>query len=216
MMKLMHHIFQDMLGTKIFYLDDILIFRKTIEDHIETIRKICHRLRKHKLFVNRNKSAFLPEKISVLGRVLTASGIIAAPEKLHKVKNWEIPQTRKQLQGFMGMVNYLSRYIPRLSTYAAPLTHLCGSKVSWNWRNIHTKSFEQVKDILAAEAMLKPLDYDSKEPTDIPCHRCERIWDRHMDWSGTIPALYALQNFTQGNSMQHNQNTIQLIKNCSQ
>ena len=78
-MQLMHSIFQDMLGIKVFiYLDDI---SKTIEDHIETIREICRRLRKHKLYANRSKSAFLPERISVLGHVLTTNGIIAAPEK---------------------------------------------------------------------------------------------------------------------------------------
>src|SRR5258706_1622286 len=165
MMKLMHSIFQDMLDIKVFiYLDDILIFSKTLEDHIETIREICRRLRKHKLYANRSKSAFLPDRISVLGHVLTTNGIIAAPEKLLKVQNWAIPQTRKQLQGFMGMVNYLSQYVPHLSTYAAPLTQLCGSKALWKWRYIHTKAFEQLKDILAAEAILKPLDYESKEP----------------------------------------------------
>src|SRR5258705_565825 len=88
MMKLMHSIFQDMLGIKVFiYLDDILIFSKTLEDHIETIREICRRLRKHKLYANRSKSAFLPDRISVLGHVLTTNGIIAAPEKLLKVQN---------------------------------------------------------------------------------------------------------------------------------
>src|SRR5258706_5202878 len=64
----------------------------------------------------------------------------------------------------MGMVNYLSQYVPHLSTYAAPLTQLCGSKALWKWRHIHTKAFEQLKDILAAEAILKPLNYESKEP----------------------------------------------------
>src|SRR5258705_4571507 len=64
----------------------------------------------------------------------------------------------------MGMVNYLSQYVPHLSTYAAPLTQLCGSKALWKWRHIHRKAFEQLKDILAAEAILKPLDYESKEP----------------------------------------------------
>ena len=95
---------------------------------------------------------------------MTTNGIIAAPEKLLKVQNWAIPQTRKQLQGFMGMVNYLSQYVPHLSRYAAPLIQLCGSKATWKWRHIHTKAFEQLKDILAAEAILKPLDYESKEP----------------------------------------------------
>ena len=63
----------------------------------------------------------------------------------------------------MDMVNYLSNYIPHLSTYTAPLTNLCGSTVPWKWREIHSTSFKRVKDILAAEAILTPLNYKSKD-----------------------------------------------------
>src|SRR5258705_4176979 len=164
MMKVMHDIFQDMLGLTLFiYLDDILIFRMTLREHQEIVREVCRRLRKEKLYVNRNKTTFLPDSIKVLGHVLTKDGIVAAPEKLLKVKNWETPQTRKELQAFMGMVNYLSSYVPHLSTFAAPLTNLSGSTVPWKWRDVHTASFEKVKDILAAEAILIPLKYTSKD-----------------------------------------------------
>ena len=63
----------------------------------------------------------------------------------------------------MGMVNYLSNYVPHLSTFAAPLTNLYSSPVPWKWRDIHSTSFKTVKDILAAEAILTPLNYKSKD-----------------------------------------------------
>ena len=94
MMNVMHDIFQDMLGLMLFiYLDDILIFSITLEEHQEIIREVCRRLRKAKLYANRTKTSFLPDSIKVLGHVLTKDGIVAAPQKLLKVKNWETPKT---------------------------------------------------------------------------------------------------------------------------
>ena len=126
----MHDIFQDMLGLTLFiYLNDILIFSITLEEHQEIIREVCRRLLKAILYANRTKTLFLPDSIKVLGHVLIKDRIVVAPEKLLKVKNWETPKIRKELQGFMGMVNYLSNYVPHLLTFAAPITNLCGSIV---------------------------------------------------------------------------------------
>ena len=93
MMNVMYDIFQDMLGLTLFiYLDDILIFSMTLEEYQKIIREVCHRLRKAKLYANRTKTLFLPDSIKVLGHVLTKEGVVAAPEKLLKVKNWETPK----------------------------------------------------------------------------------------------------------------------------
>ena len=61
----------------------------------------------------------------------------------------------------MAMVNYLSRYAPHLASAAAPLTHLCGDTIKWQWLAIHNTSLQQVKDIIEGEAILKLLDYKS-------------------------------------------------------
>ena len=88
MMNVMHDIFQDMLGLTLFiYLDNIFIFSMTLEEPQEIIREVCCRLRKAKLYANRTKTSLLPDSIKVLGHVLTKDGIVAAPEKLLKVKN---------------------------------------------------------------------------------------------------------------------------------
>ena len=164
MMNVMHNIFQHILGLTLFiHLDDIVIFSMTLEEHQEIIREVCHRLQKAKLYANRTKTSFLPDSIKVLGHVLIKDRIVAAPEKLLKVKNWETPKIQKELQGFMGMVNYFSNYVPHLSTFTAPLTNLYGSTVPWKWRDIHSTSFKRIKDILAAEAILTPLNYKSKD-----------------------------------------------------
>ena len=132
-MKLMNFIFADILGRSVYvYLDDILIFNKTKEDHIATIKEVCTRLRNEKLYVNRGKTMILPEELHILGHIITSDGLSAAPNKVLKVSSWQTPNTRKKLQGFVDMVNYLSRYAPHLATAGTPLTHLCGDTTKWN------------------------------------------------------------------------------------
>ena len=70
-------------------------------------------------------------RVSLRGASTTSQGLSAEPDKILQVNNWERPQTRKKLQGFMGMVNYLAAYAPHLATIAAPLTRLCGATVSY-------------------------------------------------------------------------------------
>ena len=105
----------------------------------------------------------LPEELHILGHIITSDGLSAAPDKVLTVSSWQTPNTRKKLQGFMGMVNYLSRYAPHLATAAAPLTHLCGDTTKWEWLPIQDTSLQQVKDIIGGEAILKPLDYQSQD-----------------------------------------------------
>ena len=62
-----------------------------------------------------------------------SQGLSAEPQKILKVDNWSTPTKRKELQVFMGMVNYLSTYVPHLATVAAPLTRLCGDTVKFKW-----------------------------------------------------------------------------------
>ena len=134
-------IFADMLGRSVYvYLDDILIFNKMKEDHIVTIKEVCSRLRKEKLYVNRRKTMILPKELHILGHIITSDGLSAAPANVLKVSSWQTLNTRKKLKGFMGMINYLSRYAPHLATAAAPLTHLCGDTIKWEWLPIHDTS----------------------------------------------------------------------------
>ena len=163
-MKLMNHIFSDMLGRSVYvFLDDILMFNDTKEDHIVTIKEVYTRLRNEKLYVNRGKTMILHEVLDILGHTITSQGLSAEPAKVLDVKSWPTPNNRKKLQGFMGMVNYLSRYAPHLATAAAPLTHLCGDTIKWQWLPIHDISLQQVKDIIGGEAILQPLDYKSQD-----------------------------------------------------
>ena len=102
----------------------------------------------------------LPDALSILEYTITPQGLSAEHQKILKVDNWPTPTKRKELQGFMGMVNYLSTYVPHLAPVAAPLTKLCGDTVKFKWEPIHNASLEQVKDIISAEDILKPINHE--------------------------------------------------------
>ena len=103
----------------------------------------------------------LPDALSILGHTISSQALFVEPQKILKVDNWSTLTKRTELQGFMGIVNYLSTYVPHLATVAAPLTRLCGDTFKFKWEPIHDVSLQQVKDIITAEAILKPINYDS-------------------------------------------------------
>ena len=92
-----------------------------------------------------------------------SEGLSAEPQKILKVNNWSTPTKRKELQGFMCMVNCLSTYLPHLATVAAPLTRLCRDTIKFKWEPIHDASLQQVKDIISAEAILRAINYESTD-----------------------------------------------------
>ena len=159
--KLMNWIFAEQIeGDVYIYLGDILIFSTTKEERIASLKKVCNKLRQYKLFGNPSKTIILPDALSILGHTIMSQGLSAEPQKILKVDKWSTPTKRKELQGFMGMVNYLSTYVLHLATVAAPLTSLCGDTVKFKWEPIHDTSLQQVKHIISAEAILKPINYE--------------------------------------------------------
>ena len=106
----------------------------------------------------------MPQVIKVLGCIITKNGISAAPSKIDTIIKLPIPQTCPALQEFNGMVNYLSRFVPQLSTLAAPLTELAGSATMWEWRDLHTTAVKQIKEVIGSNAVVQPINYQSADP----------------------------------------------------
>ena len=101
----------------------------------------------------------IPDALSILGHTITSQDLSSEPQEILEVDNWSTPTKRKELQGFMGMVNYLSTYVPHLATVAASLTMMCEDAVKFIWEPIHDASLQQVQDIISVVAILKPINY---------------------------------------------------------
>ncbi|KAI2650474.1 Transposon Tf2-6 polyprotein [Labeo rohita] len=118
-------VLRDMLGRWCYaYLDDILIYSKTLEEHTQHVRAVLQRLLAHQLFCKLEKCAFHQHTTTFLGFVISAQGVAMDPQKLEAVRSWPLPTSLKQLQRFLGFANFYRRFIRGFSSTAAPLTAL--------------------------------------------------------------------------------------------
>ena len=140
-MRVMEDLMSDLLGRCVWvYIDDIMIYSDTEEEHLEHIRNVCERLRKGRYYASRKKSHLFADRIEVLGHVINDEGIRAAPEKIAKIEDWDTPRTKTQLQRFLGLVNYISQFLPHHASITAPLTDLTGS-AEFVWTTTHDQAF---------------------------------------------------------------------------
>ncbi|GJX09146.1 putative nucleotidyltransferase, ribonuclease H [Tanacetum coccineum] len=108
----------------IVFIDDILIYCKTREEHVEHLRLVLELLRKEKLYAKFSKCEFWLREVQFLGHVINGNGIHVDPSKIEAVKNWKAPRTPSEVCSFLGLVGYYRRFIENFSKIAKPLTIL--------------------------------------------------------------------------------------------
>ncbi|KAI2660671.1 Transposon Tf2-6 polyprotein [Labeo rohita] len=129
-------VFRDMLNRwVIVYIDDILVYSNTYDEHITHVRAVLQRLISHQLYAKEEKCEFHLDKISFLGYVISPEGVSMDEQKVNAVLNWPRPKTLKELQRFLGFSNFYRRFIRHFSTVAAPLTAMVKkgtSRLTWS------------------------------------------------------------------------------------
>src|SRR5882724_9448702 len=142
----MNHIFRDM--TDIFiviYLDDILIFSESLEEHRVHVRRVLERLREYDLHSKPEKCLFHTQKIEYLGFMVTPTGISMDTTKTDAVSIWPTPTNLKAVQGFLGFANFYRRFIVGFSDIVIPLICLTCKDTPFTWVPDHTEAFETLK-----------------------------------------------------------------------
>ncbi|KZZ87131.1 Ribonuclease H-like protein [Ascosphaera apis ARSEF 7405] len=112
------------------YLDDILIYSDTKDEHITHVRTILEALSKANLPIDVDKCSFLVQRVDYLGLIITPQGIEMDPKKLSSIRDWSIPSSPHDLHSFVGFCNFYRRFIPNFSKLATPLNNLLKCKVS--------------------------------------------------------------------------------------
>lgn len=130
----------------IVYLDDIVIFSATWEDHLQGLRLVLERLQMHQLKCNLEKCQIGRKEITYLGHVVTAEGNKPFPETIHAIQAAAPPRNRKELRAFLGLCEWVSEFVPRFAELARALTDLLSTKSTFKWTTEAAQSFESVKE----------------------------------------------------------------------
>ena len=117
----------------IVYLDDVLIFSRTIEEHFQHLQAVFTILRKHHFFVKLKKCSFFQTKITLLGHDIDETGLHINANKLRKLEDWPEPSTKADLHSFLGFMQFLATSIQNYASIVAPLTELLRKDVAWKW-----------------------------------------------------------------------------------
>uniref|UniRef100_A0A8C6VZ26 Gypsy retrotransposon integrase-like protein 1 n=1 Tax=Nothobranchius furzeri TaxID=105023 RepID=A0A8C6VZ26_NOTFU len=127
------------------YLDDILIFSRSLTEHRQHVRAVLQRLLENRLYVKAEKCEFHVSSVKFLGFVLESGRLKTDPDKIEAVRTWPTPETRKQLQRFLGFANFYRRFIKNYSQIASPLTQLTSVKVPFLWSPEADQAFNNLK-----------------------------------------------------------------------
>ena len=141
------------------YLDDVLIYSRSPEEHLHHLRLVLDALRKHKLYAKASKCDWGKGELAFLGHIIGAQGIRMDPSKLDAIAKWPTPANVTQLQSFLGLANYYRRFVHGFSRVAAPLTALCSPKTEgWPWTSAHDEAFTALKLALTSAPIIHPPD----------------------------------------------------------
>ena len=158
-MKVMDGIFSKYSAFVCVYIDDILIFSKSQEEHLQHLQIVLSLLRKHKLFAKLSKCSFLLKEVKFLGHVASAEGVKVDPAKLAAVTKRQEPRNPKEVHSFTGFANYFRKFIQGYNNMVAPLTALLKKNAEFVWTETCQKAFEDVKHALASAPVLALPDY---------------------------------------------------------
>ncbi|GJW42489.1 putative nucleotidyltransferase, ribonuclease H [Tanacetum coccineum] len=148
-MDLMNHVCKPYLDKfVIVFIDDILIYSKTKEDHEVHLKLILELLQEEKLYAKFSKCEFWLQEVRFLGHVVNKEGIHVDPSKIEAVKNRKDPSTPSKIHQFLGLAGYYRRFIKKNSKIAQPLTLLTQKDKKFDWGEEQEKSFQTFKDAL--------------------------------------------------------------------
>lgn len=171
-MQLMNETFRDLLDKSVLsFLDDILIFSKTREEHVQHIREVLQRLREKKLYGKLTKCEFMRGEVGFLGHRIGANGLCVSPDKIDAVKSWPTPRNVHDVRSFLGLAGFYRRFVKDFSKIALQLTELTHDKAPWRWGSEQQQAFDQLKAVLcSAPVLILP---DPTKPFVLNCDSCK-------------------------------------------
>lgn len=159
---LMNSIFSDLIaaGKVAVYLDDILIFSGTLEEHREVVREVLRRLEANDLYLRLEKCEFEKREVEYLGLVIRKGQVSMDPVKVEAVKSWPIPKNLREVRGFLGFANFYRRFIAKFAEISHPLNDLTRKNVPWAWGTHQQEAFDKLQTAFISAPILTLWDPD--------------------------------------------------------
>jgi hypothetical protein len=154
-MNMMKKVFNEELDKfVVVFIDDILTYLETAEEHAELLRIVLEKLRQNQLYAMFSTCEFWLEKVAFLGHVLTADGVAVDPEKIEAMLEWQQPKNVTDIRNFLGLVGYYQRFIENFSKITKPMTKLLKNNVPFIWPPKCEASFQELKSKLTTTPVL--------------------------------------------------------------
>jgi transposase InsO family protein len=171
-----HNALGDLLDTVcVVYLDDILIYSDSEEEHREHVRLVLNRLRRWKLYAKLSKCEFHTKRVDFLGFVVTPHGVVMDPKRVVAIQEWPEPESYRDIQVFLGFANFYRRFIYNYSEVARPLNDLLKGaqqygaksgkrrdvkvlKKEWAWPETASEAFRKLRDSFTTAPVLRHFD----------------------------------------------------------
>ena len=163
--RFVQEILKDFLGDfACVYIDDILIYSHTAEEHVEHVRKVLDVLKAHKLLAKPTKCEWFATSVEYLGHRISGNGIEVDQEKVRVLAEWPVPQTKADVRSFLGLANYYRRFIHNFADISACLHELVHDKMPdiVPWTDAHQRSFDLLKHALTHAPVLRTYDRNLK------------------------------------------------------
>ncbi|GBG80016.1 hypothetical protein CBR_g30277 [Chara braunii] len=158
----MNDIVRDILEEYVLvYLDDILVYSRTLEDHLRHLRDVLQRLRKHDLYAKLSKCRFAQRKVDFLGHHVSDQGLHKDDAKITAIAEWPVSTSAKQLRSFLGFTSYYSNFIQGYARYSYVLTStLLRKNPPWFWTPLCEDAFRALKKAVTCAPVLRLPDFD--------------------------------------------------------
>ncbi|KAI3366508.1 hypothetical protein L3Q82_000639 [Scortum barcoo] len=203
--RLMQRMFGDQQGQSLLlYLDDIIIYSSSVEQHLQRLEMVLDRLKREGLKAKLDKGAFFRQEVGYLGHVISSQGVSTDPKKIEAVANWQRPRHVSELRSFLGFASYYRRFVEGFAKLASPLHQLVarlagtkskrgsGQALDTVWTPQCEESFEALKSRLVSAPVLTYADFSRPFILEIDASHSNlgAVLSQETD-SGVRPVAYA-------------------------
>ena len=199
--RLMTAIFREYIGIFVHvYLDDLFVFSDSITEHGVHLTIVFAKLRDNLFYLSIPKCLLFAIRLDCLGHLIDQKGLHADTDKMARVRHWPVPLNYHDVQRFLGLVQYLSHFMPNLATFTGPLSAITRNGQNFDWRPLHQKCFEEIKALACRTPILRPIDTRDPDPiwviTDASTSGVGAVYGQGPEWDKCRPAGFMSKKFT--------------------